>query len=325
MDVTSIPNLLLSAAVCLLCWMMGYTYSAGYPVDARPENLPTWQYLIGLLPDRLTTYVIGASLYALVAGIVQRINYKYIIVRGRRALPALFFFLFVSTNLDTFPLRPVSLSLIGLTLALSQLLGSWQRPDDIGRTFNISVCLSLGALVWPHMVWFIPLFWYGMYRFGSLSARGLLTSVLGLLTVFGFVFAWCLWQNDYRLPQAFYNALATPDVPFLHAVFEPNWISSLCVVCLVIVTSIYLSLHNTENSVRTRQNLSFLSVFVGWAFTLLCVYANDAPDILCVLYVPASILVAYFFSDKRNLLTYLFYILILTFLVYLLLTRLWTS
>ena len=91
----------------------------------RPENLPTWQYLIGLLPDRLTTYVIGASLYALVAGIVQRINYKYIIVRGRRALPALFFFLFVSTNLDTFPLRPVSLSLIGLTLALSQLLGSF--------------------------------------------------------------------------------------------------------------------------------------------------------------------------------------------------------
>ena len=175
------------------------------------------------------------------------------------------------------------------------------------------------------MVWFIPLFWYGMYRFGSLSARGLLTSVLGLLTVFGFVFAWCLWQNDYRLPQAFYNALATPDVPFLHAAFEPNWISSLCVVCLVIVTSIYLSLHNTENSVRTRQNLSFLSVFVGWAFTLLCVYADDAPDILCVLYVPASILVAYFFSDKRNLLTYLFYILILTFLVYLLLTRLWTS
>ena len=226
MDVTSIPNLLLSAAVCLLCWMMGYTYSAGYPVATRPENLPTWQSLIGLLPDRLTTYVIGASLYALVAGIVQRINYKYIIVRGRRALPALFFFLFISTNLDTFPLRPVSLSLIGLTLALSQLLGSWQRPDDIGRTFNISVCLSLGALVWPHMVWFIPLFWYGMYRFGSLSARGLLTSVLGLLTVFGFVFAWCLWQNDYRLPQAIYNALATPDVPFLHAVFEPNWIRS---------------------------------------------------------------------------------------------------
>ena len=192
MDVTSIPNLLLSAAVCLLCWMMGYTYSAGYPVDARPENLPTWQYLIGLLPDRLTTYVIGASLYALVAGIVQRINYKYIIVRGRRALPALFFFLFVSTNLDTFPLRPVSLSLIGLTLALSQLLGSWQRPDDIGRTFNISVCLSLGALVWPHMVWFIPLFWYGMYRFGSLSARGLLTSVLGLLTAFGKTTTACL-------------------------------------------------------------------------------------------------------------------------------------
>ena len=93
----------------------------------------------------------------------------------------------------------------------------------------------------------------------------------------------------------------------------------------MIVTSIYLSIHGTESTIRTRQNLSFLSVFVCWAFVLLCVYAHESADILSVLYVPASLLVAYFFSDKRNLLTYFFYILILTFLVYLLLTRLWTS
>ncbi len=325
MDVTSLPNLMLSAAVCLLCWMMGYTYSAGYPVVALPESLPTWQSLIRLQPDRQTTYLIGALLYAFVAVIIQRINYKYIIVRGRRALPALFFFLFVSTNLETFPLRPVSLGLIFLVGALDQLFGSWQRPEETGRSFNISVCLSLGALMWPQTVWFIPLFWYGMYRFGSLTARGLLTSVLGVLTVSGFVGAWCLWQGDYRLAEAFSQALLTPDIPFLHSSFSVEWISPLCVVCLVIVTSTYLSLHGIENTIRTRQNLAFLSAFVGWAFILLCVYAREAADILCVLYVPASILVGYFFSDKRNLLTYLFYILILAFLVYLLLMRLWTS
>lgn len=325
MDVTSVPNLILSAAVCLLCWMMGYTYSAGYPITVSAESLPTWSALVGLLPDRLTAYALGVSLLALVAGLIQRLNDKYIIVRGRRSLPALFFFLFVSTNLETFPLRPVSISIIFLVGALAQLFGSWQRSDETGRAFNISLCIALGALFWPHMVWFIPLFWFGMYRFGSLSARGLLTFILGQLTVVGFVAAWCLWQGDYALPEAFLRALSTPDVPFLHATFRPDWIGSLCVVCLVIVTSIYLSIHGTESTIRTRQNLSFLSVFVCLAFVLLCVYAHESADILSVLYVPASLLVAYFFSDKRNLLTYFFYILILTFLVYLLLTRLWTS
>lgn len=325
MDVTSVPNLILSAAVCLLCWMMGYTYSAGYPVSAPPDGLPTWSYLVSLQPDRLTTYLIGAALFALVAGFIQRLNYKYIIVRGRRSLPALFFFLFVSTNPEVFPLRPVTLGLFLLVVALTQLFDSWQRPEDTGRAFNISLCLGLSALLWPQMLWFVPLFWYGMYRFGSLSARGLLTSVLGLLTVAGSVAAWCLWQGDYALPEAIDHSLSTPDIPFLHATFNANWISSLCVVCLVIVTSIYLSLHGIENTIRTRQYLNFLSVFVCWACVLLCIYARESADILCVLYVPASILVAYFFSDKRNLLTYLFYILILTFLVYLLLARLWTS
>lgn len=325
MNVTSVPNLILSAAVCLFCWMMGYTYSAGYPVVASSGSLPTWGALVSLLPDRLTTYLIGAALFALSAALIQRLNDKYIIVRGRRSLPVLFFFLFVSISPETFPLRPVSVSLIFLIIALDQLFGSWQRPEETGRTFNISVCLGLGALLWPQMVWFVPLFWFGMYRFGSLSGRGLLTFVLGLLTVAGFVAAWCLWHGNYALPMTFIHILSTPDIPILHTAFRTDWISPMCVVCLVIATIIYLSLRGIENTIRTRQNLAFLSVFVGWTFALLCIYVRESADILCVLYVPASILVAYFFSDKRNLLTYLFYILILAFLVYLLLTRLWTS
>ena len=170
----------------------------------------------------------------------------------------------------------------------------------------------------------VPLFWFGMHRLHSLTPQNLLTSVLGILTTFGFVFVWCLWKHDYTLFIVLKEQLAAIHPFFLSNPLRIEWLSSICVVCLTIITYIYILLHEFEHNIRTRQFLSFLLVFAFYSLIPLGLYEQHSVDFLCLFYVPSSMLVSYFFSDRRNLLTYLFYILIVIFLMLLLLVRLWT-
>ena len=323
-NLSRLPNLILTVLVCLVCWTVGYQYSVGYPVVCNTGGSPVWEAVCAILPDKRFTYLIGCSLICLLAFIIQRINFSFVIVRGKTLLPFLFFLLFVSTNPDIFPLRPASLTLFFLLGALAELFSTYQSPEQTGRVFNWSVYLSLGSLIWPHLLWMVPLFWFGMYRLHSLTPQNLLTSVLGILTTFGFVFVWCLWKHDYTLFIVLKEQLAAIHPFFLSNPLRIEWLSSICVVCLTIITYIYILLHEFEHNIRTRQFLSFLLVFAFYSLIPLGLYEQHSVDFLCLFYVPSSMLVSYFFSDRRNLLTYLFYILIVIFLMLLLLVRLWT-
>lgn len=323
-NLSSLPNLILTVLVCLVCWTVGYQYSAGYPVVCDTGVSPIWEAVCAMLPDKRFTYLIGCSLICLLAFIIQRINFSFVIVRGKTLLPFLFFLLFVSTNPDIFPLRPASLALFFVLGALAELFGSYQSPEQTGRAFNLSVYLSLGSLIWPHLLWMVPLFWFGMYRLHSLTFQNLLTSLLGILTTFGFVLVWCLWKHDYTFFTILKEQLTAVNPVFLRDPLRIEWLSSICVVCLTIITYIYILLHEFEHTIRTRQHLSFLIVFAFYSLVPLGLYEGYSADFLCLFYVPSSMLIAYFFSDRRNLLTYLFYILIVIFLVLLLLVRLWT-
>ncbi|MDO4702446.1 hypothetical protein [Tannerella sp.] len=323
-NLSSVPNLIFTVLICLVCWAVGYQCSAGYPVVCDSGSSPVWKAVCSILPDKRFTYLIGCFLMGVLAFIIQRINFSFVIVRGKTQLPFLFFLLFVSTNPDTFPLRPASLALFFLLAALVELFRSYQSPERTGRIFNMSVYLSLGCLIWPLMLWMVPLFWFGMYRLHSLTLQNLQTSVLGILTTFGFIFVWCLWKHDYTFFIVLKEQLTTMNPVFLRDPLRIEWLSSICVVCLTIITYIYILLHEFEHTIRTRQYLSFLIVFAFYSLVPLGLYEEHSVDFLCLFYVPSSMLIAYFFSDRRNLLTYLFYILIVIFLVLLLLVRLWT-
>lgn len=324
MALSSLPNIILTILVCLTCWLVSYQYSTDNPVNGGLEAMPLWESICRILPTKWLIYIVGLFLICLLSFLIQRINYTFVVVRGKRLLPFLFFLLFVSTNPELLPVRPASVALFFLVGALYELFRSYQKPEATGRAFNISVYLSLGSLLWPHLIWMIPLFWFGMYKLRSLTARSLLTSLLGALTTFGFVLAWCFWQNDYTVFTILLRQLTNINFVLIKNPLQIEWLSSLCVISLMIITYVYILLHEFENIIRTRQYLSFLVVFGFYSLVLLGLYQQDSANMLCLFYVPASMLISYFFSDRRNLLTYLFYILIVVFLVLLLLVRLWT-
>lgn len=304
--------------ICLVCWIAGYAISLGYPVRAEAGDTPLWSAICDILPGKLFTYFIGLLLVAGGAFLLNRANYVLVIIRDKTLLPFLLFLLLLSTDPNFYPLKSTSLAVFCLILAIYQLFSSYHDPESTGRAFKTTFIIGLGSLLWIHILWFIPLFWIGMYRFRSLTPKTFAASLLGIITIYWFVFAGALWKEDFSFFHIAADSLMR--IHLLH--FELSewigWISIAYMVILTIIASINILTHEHEDNLRTRQFLAFLMVFALWSFVLFFINAHSSEEFLHITCIPSSILIAHFFSARRNKYTYRLFLFTLFFFPFLL-------
>lgn len=283
---------------CIFCWIVGYVDSVGYPVYGEVTAPPLWNALCLILPGKLFTYLIGFLLMAGGAFLVHRVNYALMLIREKTLLPFLFYALLTSTNPDFFPLKSTSVGVFCLILALYQLFTSYHDPDATDKAYNASLIISIGSLLWIHILWFLPLFWLGMYNFRTLNIRTFVASLFGILTVYWFVFGWCVWEWDFTVFTIPFTSLF--KIRFLAVLGTGiiDWIQIVLVAGLTIIASLNIVTHEYEDNLRTRQFLSFLIVMAIWSFGLFFIYEQSSEEFLEMACVPASILIALFFYGE---------------------------
>ena len=194
---------------CIFCWIVGYVDSVGYPVYGEVTAPPLWNALCLVLPGKLFTYLIGFLLMAGGAFLVHRVNYALMLIREKTLLPFLFYALLTSTNPDFFPLKSTSVGVFCLILALYQLFTSYHDPDATDKAYNASLIISIGSLLWIHILWFLPLFWLGMYNFRTLNIRTFVASLFGISTVYCFRMV-CLGMGFHGIYHTFHLLIQDP-------------------------------------------------------------------------------------------------------------------
>ena len=308
---------------CIFCWIVGYVDSVGYPVYGEVTAPPLWNALCLVLPGKLFTYLIGFLLMAGGAFLVHRVNYALMLIREKTLLPFLFYALLTSTNPDFFPLKSTSVGVFCLILALYPLFTSYHDPDATDKAYNASLIISIGSLLWIHILWFLPLFWLGMYNFRTLNIRTFVASLFGILTVYWFVFGWCVWEWDFTAFTIPFTSLF--KIRFLAVLGTGiiDWIQIVLVAGLTIIASLNIVTHEYEDNLRTRQFLSFLIVMAIWSFGLFLIYEQSSEEFLEMACVPASILIAHFFTVNRGkYIFWLFHFSVVMFIA-LLMIRIW--
>lgn len=293
---------------CLACWIISYLHSVGYPVYGQVTAPPLWNTICGLLTSKGTTYLIGMLLTLGGALLLHRANYILVLIREKTLLPFLFYLLFISTNPDFLPLKATSLGVFCLILAIYQLFISYHNPEAKGKAYNAALFIGIGSLLWVHILWFLPLFWMGMYSLRTLSIRTFLASLLGIGTIYWFLLGWCVWFGDYTpftIPFAALfriRFLVTQEIGWL------SWVSILWIVLLTGISAINIITHEFEDVLRTRQFLSFLMAMSVWAFALFFLYEQASEEFLETACIPTSILIAHFFTImRRKIVFWLFY------------------
>ena len=82
--------------------------------------------------------------------------------------------------------------------SLLLLVGTYQCPQSLGYIFYSFLFLGLTTLLSAQMLLFVPLMWLLMaVHLQSLSWRGWLSSLIGLLTPYWFVSVWFIYQRDF--------------------------------------------------------------------------------------------------------------------------------
>ena len=90
-----------------------------------------------------------------------------------------------------------------------------------------------------------------------------------------------------------------------------------------IIASLNIVTHEYEDNLRTRQFLSFLIVMAIWSFGLFFIYEQSSEEFLEMACVPASILIAHFFTVNRGkYIFWLFHFSVVMFIA-LLMIRIW--
>ena len=285
---------------CVACWIVSYLNSVGYPVYGEVTAPPLWNAICQVLPGKAFTYAIGMLLMFGGAFLLHRVNYVLVLIREKTLLPFLFYVLFISTNPDFLPLKSTSVGVFCLILAIYQLFTSYHDPGAKSKAYNASLLIGIGSLLWVHILWFIPLFWIGMYNFRSLSIRTFLASLLGVGTVYWFLLGWCIWFRDFTPFTIPFATLFKIRILAAAGIGLLDWVGIIAIAILTAVSAINIITHEYEDVLRTRQFLSFLICMSVWAFALYFLYEQASEEFLETACIPSAILIAHFFTVMRG-------------------------
>ena len=272
----------------------------------------------------LYCYIAGA---ANVIGMALLLNYSNsytLLILQKTRLPFMFFALIISTNIEFFPLMPASIGALFFIFALFYLIKTDQYIEA-KNAFNAAALIGIGSLFWAYQLWFVPLYMYGMFRMKVLTIRTGIATLLGLGTVYWFVFGWCVWQHDFTALREPYHQLKAFDIslPYSQA-NDLRRISAFGMMLLLLLSYVYNRFSRFERSIRTHHLLTFFFIFALYAFSLLFLYGEQHfPGFLYFFYIPVSLLLAYSFSEKYGVMPFVLYYVFLMLLLLLTLLQIW--
>ncbi len=308
--------------LCLGSWLAAYLLSIGFPVYGGVSEVPLWNAFCKVLTSKVGAYLMGFLLMMGGAFLLQKSNYELMLIREKSLLPFFLNILLISTNLNFLPLNPASFGVFFLIVAISLLFPCYHSSDTRNAAFNISLILSLGSLLWIHILWFIPLFWYGLYSFRAFSFRTFLASLIGVVTIYWFVLGWCVWTRDFSVFSVFSSLFKIQLISTSYTDWI-NWIGILLVAFVSFIAVINILSHDLDDIQRTRRFLYLLILFGFWSFALAILFAQSADEFLQVACIPSSLLLAHFFTLSRGRIVNWLYALLLLSLAVLLSIRLW--
>jgi hypothetical protein len=250
-----------------------------------------------------------------IALLLLHTNHVFNIIQKRSFLPALFYMLFTGTNPAFFYDWKGSIAALCFILCNYFLFDSYQKSESQINSLNISLLLILGSFLWAPLLFFFPFFWYGFYHFRCLNRRVFLANLLGFVVIFLFLFTISLFLESKAFFLSFLpslNELLIVRIPDLTLV---EWIICGFMLFFYILFGFNLFLFDISEKIRT---ISILNYFYFLSFVLLVFFLLQSEYKSCwamLLYIPAALLSAYFFSRSNKRVVHYLMLLFMLFFI----------
>lgn len=251
-------------------------------------NLNSWQDLGTLAIVMFTCYLMIET------------NTAFSLIRTRTTLHICSYWLWISIFIFLHPFEWKCSGAVTFMSAVVYLFKSYESSNTSTSLFNVSFFITSGSLLFPKLIYFLPLFILSTIGIRSLNIKSLIAFLLGCLTPYWLLFGYAFFYDQMEI---FYTPLKesftfhTVDYTSL-----PNHviISWLAITLLQLVCSIHFSKASYQDKTRTRIFLTFLTIAGWWTTVFIAVQPQLIYPLLFIQLICTSFLTAHLFTLTRN-------------------------
>lgn len=267
--------------------------------------------------------VINLSVCALTAYLLIEVNTAFTLIRTRSTLHVSFYVFLSTACLFLHSFRYTVFVPPAFLIAIYQLFDSYESPHPEGSIFHAFFFIGLGSLLFPQLLYFVPLFYSGMIGFRSLSLKSFFAGLIGLSVPYWLFFGYTFCYDKMNL---FYHPLQelVHFQPIRYGTLGADRILSGGIITLIsLVGSVHYFHVSYLDKVRTRIFLSFLITVEVWIYSIGILQPQHFDILLQMQLIVGSVLTGHLFTLTHNRFTGIFFIITFVLLLVLTIYNLW--
>jgi hypothetical protein len=285
-----------------LLWIKTFIDPSDVKLNFDLNEMPLWHFINAYTADLIIVRKIIAWILLIANSLwLTRICTKFILVKTRTYLPALFYGFICSGMVFLQDLNPALLTVIFLIPAIEKMFDSYKEEELSYKYFEAALLISLGSMFYSRAALFMFVLWIALAILRTPNWREWTISVIGFILPYIFL-TLILYLLDKNIGDYFYkialNFRISRGVSFfnLYSIIYYAFLLFLVAVSSFQIISIYQGL---KIYARIYYRIFF------WMFILTLIFGiaffNQASELIYFLAIPISyILTFYFYSLKLD-------------------------
>lgn len=251
-------------------------------------NLDSWQDLGTLVATMFSGYLMIES------------NTAFSLIRTRTTLQVVGYWLIVSGLLFLHPFQWSCWVPVAFLLAVFYFFRSYESSHTSANLFNVSFFITAGSLLFPKLIYFLPLFLLSSIGLRSLNIKSFFGFLLGWMAPYWFLFGYAFLYNRMELFETLLKEILIFH-PINYATVPNHIIITWLAICLLLlVCSIHFGKVSYQDKTRTRVYLTFLAVAGWWTVLLIALQPQTMYPLMFIQLICTSFLAAHLFTLTRN-------------------------
>lgn len=229
-----------------------------------------------------------------------RISVRYVLLKSRSIMPAIFFLFYIVALPTTQQVSPALVGSLFYLLCFGILFDVNDKPPDTFSVFIAGIVLAVGSMFYLKLIWFIPLIWISLGTMRSVTWRELFFPVMAYLLLGLFLFTWYWVVLD---DAAGFTTLIAENLSFERA-FEPHHFSAYLYYgyffLMVLVASVYMvnRFQSRKTVIQNIYQVMFFMFIAGILFFLF-IARFDTTSLVYIAF-PVSFILSNYFHRRKN-------------------------
>ncbi|MBE6275012.1 MAG: hypothetical protein E7096_01455 [Bacteroides sp.] len=263
------------------------------------------------------------GILALTGYLMIELNTAFSLIRTRTVFHVAFFWYLMSSLFYLHAFEWTHFVPIFFILSVYKFFASYESSEAPSHVFHSFLFLAAGSLLFPPLLYYIPLFLCYMASFRALSIKSILGGLLGLATPYWFLFGHAFWHEEMSLFYHPFQELIHFHTISYSTIPIHEWTGWIVTTTLLIGYIMHYLQVAYQNKNRTRIYLSFIVGTSLWTTVFILLQPQHLSVLWPVQLLGTSFLATHSFTLTRNRMIGIYFIITFVALITLTCFNLW--